>query len=220
MKKVFTLLMVQSFLWGNTATLSFQPSTAVAKPAPTNKIKSFNQWCQEKNSVPKDTKNTIDTILAILDTDSCKVADSKLRGMRELELREMDISDLKPIASLTNLTTLIISDVQSGQVSNLQPLASLNKLTTLILDNNQIINLQPLAGLTNLKTLSLRKNKISNLKPLARLNKLINLSLEENEISDLQPLVSLNKLKELTLADNPIDKKICPVQPASVCQFE
>jgi internalin A len=66
-----------------------------------------------------------------------------------------------------------------------------------MLDRNQIGDVKPLAGLTNLTVLSLEYNQIGNVKPLARLTNLTILRLEYNQIAI----------------------EVCPIKPASVCQF-
>ena len=45
--------------------------TAQAKPA---KVKSFAQWCQQKDTVPAATKHTIDVLLKKADTNDCQKA--------------------------------------------------------------------------------------------------------------------------------------------------
>ena len=55
------------------------------------------------------------------------------------------MSDLAPLAGLTNLQTL---DCHSTQVSDLAPLAGLTNLQTLDCHSTQVSDLAPLAGLT------------------------------------------------------------------------
>ncbi|WP_375493701.1 leucine-rich repeat domain-containing protein [uncultured Nostoc sp.] len=74
--------------------------------------------------------------------------------------------------------------------------------------------------LTNLTSLSLRSNKISDIKPLSALTNLTSLSLRSNKISDIKPLSALTKLEILNINNNPIARKICPVKPESICQFD
>ena len=79
--------------------------------------------------------------------------------MTELDLSGMGLND-EEIASLrymTNLRILILVETQfdRNQISNISPLAGLTNLERLFLRDNQISDITPLAGLTNLHTLSL-----------------------------------------------------------------
>ena len=98
--------------------------------------KSFAQWCQQKSSVPAATRHTIDVLLKQAGTNNCQAADSKLKSLILLNLSDNQISDVKPLAGLTNLDEIRLSE-------------------------NQISDVKPLAGLTNLKLLILVKNPIS-----------------------------------------------------------
>ena len=136
--------------------------------------KSFVKLCQNRDSISKDTRHTIDVLLQKAETQNCQIADSLLRSLSELNLSEKDIVDLKPLASFSNLTTLNLSSVNTPlppdrAIVDIQPLASLTNLTELYLFRNQIVDIKPLAGLTKLNTLGLGRNRISDIKPLARL---------------------------------------------------
>jgi internalin A len=132
--------------------------------------KSFFQWCQQKSSVPAATRHTIDVLLKEAGTNNCQKADSELRSLDALVLRSKQISDLKPLAGLTNLTIL---GLQSNQISDLKPLARLTNLS----------DLKPLARLTNLTVLDLKSNQISDVSSLTGLTNLQVLFLDSNQIS-------------------------------------
>ena len=211
MKKVFVLAIGSIFL------LHVLPLAAVPPQA---KVKSFLEWCQQRNSVPAATKTTIDRLLVKAGTEDCQRADAKLRinttsiqylGPSTREIIDGNgkirpIIDLRPIAGLTNITELVLYQTQ---VSDLSPLAGLVNLKTLRIQDSYITDLSPLAGLSNLKRLDLSKNQIVNLSPLAGLSKLENLTLDFNQIADLQPLAGLSNLKFLRLSNN----KISSLQP-------
>ena len=104
------------------------------------------------------------------------------------------ITDYTPLASLTNLSDLLLA---SNNMSDVTPLTSLTNLTRLNLDNNQISDLTPLANLTKLRKLELGSNNISDLTPLANLTNLTVLVLERNQIRDLMPIANLPNLTRL-----------------------
>ena len=70
--------------------------------------KSFAQWCQQKSSLPAATRHTIDVLLKKAGTNNCQTADSKLTSLTELNLYSNQISDIKPLAGLTQLTNLFL----------------------------------------------------------------------------------------------------------------
>jgi internalin A len=215
----------------------------------TPSIQSFEQWCQQKDTLPEETKRTVEILLRQTRTQDCKAANLRLNSLKELSLNTSPrtgffISDVQPLASLTNLTFLSlygngISDVQplanltnltvlyldGNQISDVQPLASLTNLTDLSLGSsqirsNQIIDVQPLVGLTNLTYLRLDGNGISDVQPLASLTNLTELYLDNNQISDVKPLASLTNLTYLDLRENAtLTNRICPVRPESICIF-
>jgi len=107
-------------------------------------------------------------------------------------------------AKESGATKLVLSG--GNRISDLSPLAELTNLEELVLGFNQITDVSPLAGLTKLKELDLFKNQITDVSPLAGLTKLEYLNLYNNEIAEISPLKGLTKLKELELRENPIPK--------------
>jgi hypothetical protein len=98
-----------------------------------------------------------------------------------------------------DIRQLSLSD---NQITDLTPLASLSNLESLILCRNKISDLTPLANLTNLYCLSLSFNQITDVTPLAGLINLGNgplgggsLELHDNQITDFTPLVNLVHLR-------------------------
>jgi len=138
-----------------------------------------------------------------------------LRYMTNLEwlcLSRNEISDLTPIAGLTNLehlqiagNTLLSSSMRGdGQISDLTPLSGLHSLRHLHLFGNQISDLRPLSNLTNLTYLHIGSNNAIDLTPLSSMANLEQLVLFGNQISDLSPLSSLFNLDHLSASSNPI----------------
>ena len=123
----------------------------------------------------------------------------------ELDLCNIDLTNGE-IAPLQYMTNLKILNLGGNQISDLKPLSNLTNLTHLSLyDNKQIYDLRPLSNLTNLARLSLYYNQISDLTPLSKLANLEWLELSGNQISDLKPLKNLTKLKYLGLKENKIE---------------
>jgi internalin A len=197
-------------------------------------IKSFAQWCQ-KERLPKATVSSIGQIMEKVGFDiskgrDCRGADAKLKSLTKLNLDDSTISDLQPLASLTNLTSLSIRN--NDMLRDIAPLANLTNLTDLNLsgnhpltadpkrlDPNSIIDLKPLVGLKKLTTLNLNNNSVKKIELLAGLTNLTKLDLSSNKISDVKSLASLSKLTVLNLKGNKLTNKDCPVK-AKVCKFD
>ena len=151
-----------------------------------------------------------------------------LTGLRELDLANAHISDIRPLAGLTQLRELALGvsfgdirplagltqlrklNLYGGSISDIRPLAGLTQLRELNLTGNSISDIRPLAGLTQLRKLNLYGNGLSDIRPLAGLTQLTWLELhgyirgraDNNHISDITPLQHLDKLTYLNLANN------------------
>ena len=124
-----------------------------------------------------------------------------LTNLTELWIGGNAISDLSPLAGLTHLTWLTLED---NSISDISALAGLINLTKLNLDNNTITDISVLAGLTQLTRLRLRTNRSSDVSPLAGLINLTELHLGGNGISNISPLAGLTNLTRLYLSGNSI----------------
>jgi internalin A len=130
-----------------------------ATPTQQKSIKSFSQWCKSKHTLPKETKHTVKVLLQKAGTTDCDRAERKLNKQQVLDLSSHKISDLSPLAQLTNLRELYLS---YNQISDLSPLAHLTNLNFLFLESNKIGDLSPLSQLTNLTWLFVGGNPIKN----------------------------------------------------------
>ena len=111
-----------------------------------------------------------------------------------------NISNLTGLESATNLTRL----QANGNISDLSPLAGLTQLESLGLSNAPISDLSPLAGLTQLWALGLSGTSVSDISPLEGLTWLNDLLLNDNNISDLSSLEGLKFLTYLGVKGNPL----------------
>ena len=177
---------------------------------------TFVQQCQQRKSLPVETRHTIDVLLSKVGTKDCKLAFGKLNSLITLDLMKNQIVDLKPLATLTNLTYLSLED---NKIVDVKSLATLTNLEALGLGGNQIVDVKPLTTLTHLTNLGLYSNKIVDVKPLATLTNLEVLNLFGNQVVDVKPLTTLTHLTDLRLESNRISFKSCPVKPESICSF-
>ena len=111
------------------------------------------------------------------------------------------ISDVSPLAALTQLTTLRLG---STAVSDVSPLASLTQLRVLTLWDTAISDVSPLANLTQLTRLELVGTAVSDVSPLANLTQLTSLRLDGTAVSDVSPLAALTQLTWLSLSSTAV----------------
>src|SRR4028118_1747991 len=83
-----------------------------------NSRRTFADWCREKDSLSPEAKHTVEVLLRQAGTTECDAADRTLSSLTELDLENYQISDIKPLASLTNLTLLHLG---YNQTRDIQP---------------------------------------------------------------------------------------------------
>jgi hypothetical protein len=121
--------------------------------------------------------------------------------IKHLILVEKELTDISPLASLTSLQTLDISE--NKNLTDISPLVNLISLQTLNLSLNvRLRDISPLANLTFLQTLDLSENDITDISPLANLTTLQTLYLFYNEITDISHLANITSLQTLDLSYN------------------
>ena len=161
------------------------------------------------------------TDLTELDLGELDLTDADIEPLQYMvNLRELtlpaasEISDLSPLAGLTQLEQLGFyeySGNMNSSITDLTPLASLTNLVNLQL-SCMAEDLSPLSGLTNLKALSLYLPiTVDDISFLTNLTNLQNLHIQDNGsnnthiiLDDLTPLSGLTQLQELRLSVNGI----------------
>ncbi len=154
------------------------------------------------------TFNTIpvgSSVNLVVTFDTSQLSDitplANLTNLENLIIAYSQVSNITPLANLTNLENLIIT---YSQVSNITPLANLTNLEQLLIDYNQVSDITPLANLTNLEQLDLSVNQVSDITPLANLTKLEELYFTANQVSDITPLTNLTSLEQLYFGVNQV----------------
>ncbi|MCL2634363.1 MAG: sigma-70 family RNA polymerase sigma factor [Oscillospiraceae bacterium] len=189
---------------------------AYSEPASTN-----NEYHTQQNPKPPVNEEPLNMVEA--DYSGMDITDQMLIDMvasgeipaniTHLDLQNNNITDISPLAGLTDLWYLNISnnnimgDTGLTFISDLTPLNDLTNLGHLRATNNAIVDLSPLENLTGLSILWLSHNNIADISPLA---KLVNLNIlqiagklvPENEITDISPLAGLTDLENLNLSHN------------------
>jgi Leucine-rich repeat (LRR) protein len=134
-----------------------------------------------------------------------------LTNLRILLLRDLPlVTDITPIAGMTELTTFWFGEGQIGATASV--LQGLSKMRDLIIVSAGLADAQFLTGMPVLETLAISGNAISDLTPVMGLSQLRALSAEGNLISDLSPVSGLAGLTFLRLDGNPITD-LSPLAP-------
>ena len=113
-----------------------------------------------------------------------------------------DLTGLEHAVNLTGLglsTSMIDGERRRNPISNVLPLASLTNLEWLSLRVTAVSDVSALAGLTNLRQLGLSETGVSDVSALARLTNLKELALWRTAVSDVSALASLTNLERLGL---------------------
>lgn len=131
--------------------------------------------------------------------------DKKFREIKTLDLSDHPkIKDLTPLAELTSLREL---DVSECRVTDLSPLKKL-KLEKLDIAKNPIKDLSPLSEITTLKSLRFGGNAfklIDNIDALSTLVNLEELSMGDSLVSSVKALANCIALKELNAPDTALN---------------
>ena len=114
------------------------------------------------------------------------------------EWRQNPISNVSPLASLTNLEALYLARTD---VSDVSALASLTNLAELWLNSTGVSDVSALENLTNLEWLWLNSTGVSDVSALENLTNLRVLYLDGTGVSDVSALENLTNLTDLDLGD-------------------
>ena len=129
-----------------------------------------------------------------------------LASLTRLEASSANIQNLAGLEHATALTFLDLS--RNQDISDVSPLASLTNLDTLRLDHASITDVSPLVSLTNLESLDLEGTDITDagVGSLASLTNLLFLDLGQTGITDtgVASLASLTSLTDLDLSGTSI----------------
>jgi internalin A len=85
---------------------SFPAKAFPSKEATTPR--TFADWCLNKNKVSAQTKHTVNLLLQEAKTQDCHQASKVLSTLTQLYLPNNQITDLKPLSRLTNLSALFL----------------------------------------------------------------------------------------------------------------
>ena len=121
---------------------------------------------------------------------------ASLTNLETLNLTATAVSDVSALENLTNLADLDLTATAVSDVSGLEHAVNLERLN---LNSTDVSDVSPLANLTNLEMLILGYTAVSDVSPLANLTNLRFLGLEDAGVSDVSSLARLTNLQTLDL---------------------
>jgi GTPase SAR1 family protein len=125
----------------------------------------------------------------------------QLNQLTSLDLSVNKITEIKNLEQLKALTSLGLGGNQITEIKNLE---QLKKLTSLKLSGNQITGIKNLEQLNQLTSLDLSYNQITEIKNLEQLKELTSFDIIYNQITEIKNLEQLNQLTSLNLSYNQI----------------
>jgi hypothetical protein len=139
---------------------------------------------------------------------------ASLKALKKLNLSFNEISDLRGLGNLSDLSELVLL---GNKIEKLTPLVSLPNLKTLDVSENSLQDIAAVGSIKSLASFAASDNAIKDLSPLEGLNDLEQLHIERNQVKSLKPISNLAHLipKRLKLEGNPLTKEGCPTGGAS-----
>jgi hypothetical protein len=134
--------------------------------------------------------------------------------LQVLLMKQIDITgnegltNLEPLAKLSSLKTVSISNTP---VTDLMPLRNLNQLEELDISGTKVVSLEPLRYSNHLRCLKMKKTPLTTLDVLSGLSGLEILDFSSTVIDSIQPLTGLTMMKDLRFSDT----RVSDLQPIS-----
>lgn len=150
-----------------------------------------------------DVVQSGDSVLVLEDLglDRIPAEIAQAETVSALHMKGNMVTDLSPLAGLTNLRYLYIA---RNFVRDLTPVETLTNLDTIDCTSNHVQSLTPLLKCTKLVEIYASTNKIEAVGELAELSKLSVLDISYNEVQDITALMMLSGLRQLYVNDNKI----------------
>ena len=137
-------------------------------------------------------------------TDSVDLADIKnISSIESLDLSgNQYLTDIEPLAQLSNLQVLNLSRTNIGDLS---PIRNLTELIELEFSDTQLEDISPLKYSDKLTKLKFSRTPVSDISVLERMTKLEQLDISETAVTDFSILSNLVSLKNLNIEGTGID---------------
>jgi Leucine-rich repeat (LRR) protein len=197
--KLWLTVAITGITFGTALLTNVTVSAAATNPAVA--AMSVDSWMPDKN-LQNAVIHELRSEGFIKSSDST-FTQADLAKMTKLSINYNQPSNLSGLQYASKLSILSVASFGTNNgISDLSPLANLTQLQQLDLNHNNITDISPLAKLTDLHELHLSSNKISDISVLSGLHNLTDLEVGYNSITDLTPLSGLHLLSKLTISGN------------------
>ncbi len=147
----------------------------------------------------------------------------QILDLRELDLKEMGLTDVSPINKMTRLRRLNISgnpitsiaslkslsllqsiDCSHTKIENIESLQFLPEITDINISHTFVENISPLQYLPKLEILNCAFTPVSSLASITENLALTDLDIQQTSVSSLAPLESLKNIRRINCSNTPI----------------
>ena len=127
-------------------------------PIVTSGGNTFEDLCILHRDKPTPFGQTVRAVIEAVGGGSCSFANNAVMARTTLDLSSKSLSDLRPLAVLTQLTDLKLG---ANAITDISPLSALAKLRHVDLKANLITDIRPLASLANLNDFDASENPVA-----------------------------------------------------------
>lgn len=170
---------------------------APPRPLSADKLAAMRTWW---TALPESVSTAIRETLKV-EGEPSDADFSRIAGITELEIEDVDLDDLRWVSMLDKLEEL---DLENNDIDDLSPLATLTRLRDLDISQNDVTSLRPLAELRAMERLSVGENDLAGLEGVENMRRLHYLHANEAELTSIEPLRGLPELVDVTLYQNDI----------------
>ncbi len=206
----------------NNAQITYTGSkvSVVTTKTAANEIPAENAVQIGKKTVDKNMTGTLSLMYMSLTDEDIKVL-SEFKNVTEIYLDGNSLTDLSPLAGLTqlkkltfhknsvtsldfaeNLTNLTVLNFEKNKITSLAPLSKHTKLEEMWCNENNIYDLSPIKNCVNMRGIAFGNSSISTLEPLKNMKNLEDILFENCKITSVEPLRGFKKLKMVGLNNN------------------
>ncbi len=176
----------------------------------------LNEIIMEELNIRNASELTRGRLLDLTELNISNSVVASFKGLEEaknlevLLARNIEVADLAPLSSLTNLVQIDMRD--AVMPTSLTFLAPLEKLENIDFQNTAVANISALAGKNTLTHINLRQTDVTDISPLTGMTQLLFLNLNRagggNGISNPELIIPMDKLYYLSLRNTTVGDEL------------
>jgi Leucine-rich repeat (LRR) protein len=121
-------------------------------------------------------------------------------------MKRLNLTDSVTLDDIRNVASIDALDLSNNNyIQNIEPLALLTSLKTLDLSNTPILDITPIRNLTDLVELNLSNTNVEDLTPLKYSHNITKLNLHGSLVSDISVIEKMQKLQHLDVSETPVN---------------